>query len=397
MILKQMFLDMTKASFEIAQRREENKNKFLHNLAKILLREKKNILAANKKDIIFAKRKNLSKAFIDRLKLDENGIEKMIQSLKNIEGLESPIGRILEKKRLANGLLLQKLSVPIGVILVIYESRPEVTIDVASLCIKSGNYAILKGGRDALNTNRALYHCILKALTVAGIAEETVTFIDTSDRSVINSLLKENQYIDLVIARGDYEMVKRIQNISKIPVLAHSSGGARIYVDKSADLKVAEELIINSKISKPAACNSLDTVIVHQGLAKMFVPKLVNKLEKLGVEVSSDYKTEFLDLVLSIKIVKNIGEALEFINRYTKKHTEGIIAEDPAVIHKFIKNVDAAALLINCSTRLHDGGVFGMGAEMGISTGKLHARGPVGLKELTTYKWVVKGNGQIRL
>lgn len=394
MEIVQMLKDMKMASFDLSQKEEKDCNAFLRNLAKILLYEKEKIVKANKKDLKAAGENKASKAIIDRLRLDEKGLYRLRQSLYQLEMIGSPIGQILEKRKLKNGLILQKIRVPLGVILVIYESRPEVTVDIASLCIKSGNCVILKGGKEALNTNRVLYDCIREALKAARFPRSSVIYI--SEKSEIEKLIKQNQYIDLVIARGGYEMVKKVMEKSGIPVLAHAAGGARIYVDISADLKIAEKIIINSKISKPAACNSLDTVVVHQGLAKVFVPKLVNKLENLGVKVISDYQTEFLDLAISIRIVKNIGEALEFINRYTKKHTEGIIAEDPAVINKFIKKVDAAALLINCSTRLHDGGAFGLGAEMGISTGKLHARGPVGLQELSTYKWVARGNGQVR-
>lgn len=430
MRLIKLLTQIKRDSFLLAQVEDNKKNKFLQTLGQILLVEEKKILAANKKDIVFAQRKNLSKAFIDRLKVDKNGIDKIIQSLNNLQKMESPVGRIIEERRLTNGLLLQKLSVPLGVILVIYESRPEVTVDVAALCIKSGNCAILKGGKEALNTNKVLYNCILQAFKAAELPDQISTFI--TGRGDIEKLLKQNKYIDLVIARGGYEMVKRVQNISKIPVLAHSAGGARIYIDESADLEMAEKIIINAKISKPSTCNSIDTILMNKNIAEKFIPVVIPALLHYGVQIffergsvsdrvekpapsvtegfstSSNnivskefldeniWQKEFLDLKLSIKIVKDVDRAIEFIHKYTKHHTEGIVAEDKKVIEKFISSIDAAALFVNCSTRLHDGGVFGKGAEMGISTGKLHARGPVGLTELTTYKWIVKGNGQLR-
>ncbi|MBI4990636.1 glutamate-5-semialdehyde dehydrogenase, partial [Candidatus Gottesmanbacteria bacterium] len=423
MKLKKLLTQIKRASFDLAQVNNRKKNKFLNNLDQILRAKRKKIIEANKKDIAFAKCQSLSKAFIDRLKLDEKGIDKIIQSLNNIEKMKDPTGQIIEKRRLNNGLLLQKISVPIGIILVIYESRPEVTIDVTALCIKSGNIAILKGGREALNTNKVLYKCVKEALKAANLPEQIITFIKRRDD--VKELLKQNKHIDLVIARGGYEMVKRVQNMSTIPVLAHSSGGARIYVDKSADLEMAKKIIINSKISKPAACNSVDTVIVHQNIAKEFIPQIVKELRRYNVNIffersekpapsaaegfsrnlpqefslrgsNNIWNTEFLDLIVSIKIVEDADSAIGFIHKYTKHHTEGIVAEERKVIDKFVNSIDAAAIFINSSTRLHDGGVFGMGAEMGISTGKLHARGPVGLKELTTYKWIVGGNGQIR-
>ncbi len=396
MKLKQILINIKKSARGLSQKSEEEKIRFLQNLAKILFVEKEKIIAANRKDIAFAKSMNLSKAFIDRLKLDEKGIGRIIQSLNTIQKMEDPIGRVIEKRRLDNGLLLQKLSVPLGVILSIYESRPEVTIDVAALCIKSGNCAILKGGKEAFHTNKVLYNCIRLALKSVKLSAETITFI--ANKNDIGKLLKQNKYIDLVIARGGYQMVNDIKRNSKIPVLGHGSGGARIYVAESANLTMAEKIIINSKISKPAACNSVDTILVHKEIAAKFIPHISKKLKLLNVEIrQNEWDKEFLDLIISIKTVRDIDEAIEFMQKYSKHHTEGIVAEDKKVIDKFINNIDAAALFVNCSTRLHDGGVFGMGAEMGISTGKLHARGPVGLSELTTYKWVVRGNGQIRI
>ncbi|HUQ85239.1 MAG TPA: glutamate-5-semialdehyde dehydrogenase [Candidatus Limnocylindrales bacterium] len=383
------------AALILSQKKESDQNMFLKNLANSLMDHKELIFKANRKDIRNAEKNNLSTSMIQRLILDEDLLNDLILRLGNLQKLKSVTGTILEEKLLKNKLILKKVSVPLGVILVIYESRPEVTIDVAALCIKSGNAVILKGGSEAINTNRALHQCVIEALDKSKLSKKTVTYIEV--RIMLNKLLNRSDYIDLVIARGGYGMVKNVMEKSRIPVLAHSAGGARIYIDESADLSIVEKIIINSKTSKPAACNSLDTILIHQKIAKkvLLILKKTLKNSKVGI-VNNQWEQEFLDLKIGIKIVKNLEEAIKFINIYSKKHSEGIIAQNKAVINKFKNSIDIAAVFINCSTRFHDGYEFGMGAEMGISTGKLHARGPVGLKELTTYKWEVYGNGQIR-
>lgn len=376
---------------------EERRNTFLHHLSEALLKRQREIIEANKKDLAKAKIQMLPPAFIERLGLNGNGVKKLILKLRDIEKLNAGIGEVIEERVSENKLLFKKVRVPLGVIAVIYEARPEVTIDIAALCIKSGNAVILKGGSEAIETNKILYRCILASLEKAGLDKETVSFISSKDRRITNWLLQKYSYIDVVIARGGYALVKAVLNQSTIPVLAHAAGGARIYVDETADLSIAEKIVINAKTSKSAACNSLDTMVVHQNIATEFVSKISSRLKDSGVKiVENDWDTEFLGLSVSIKIVKNVEEAVNFINKHSKRHSEGVVAEDKKVIDYFVSSIDAAALFINCSTRLHDGYVFGLGAEMGISTGKLHARGPVGLKELTTYKWEVYGNGQIR-
>lgn len=390
-ILKQI----KNASIEISKKTEQEKNVFLKTLAQIIWQEKDEILKANKKDIKSADKNGLSKAFIQRLVLDESGIKKMIARVKKLQDLESNIGAITEERKLENGILLKKVRIPMGVLMVIFESRPEVTVDVTALCIKSGNGVILKGGSEAIYTNQALYKCIQSALDKSNISELAVGFVD--DRKTVDYLLKQNKFIDLVIARGGYELVRKVIDTSKIPVLAHASGGARIYVDQSADLLMAEKIIINAKTDKPSACNSLDTILVHKDIATDFIPKIISKLQNMNVSIKEgDWDTEFLDLTVGIKVVNSADDAISFIQKHTKSHSEGIVASNQEVINQFINSLDAAAIFINCSTRLHDGFEFGLGSEIGISTGKLHARGPVGLKELTTYKWEVYGNGQIR-
>lgn len=379
----------------LSQKSEEERNNFLTSISKVLDEHTRDIIAANQKDIRKAKENKLSGPFIERLILDKGAIKQVILRLNAIQKLTSYIGKELSKRTLPNGIILKKVAVPIGVILVIFEARPEVMIDVAAICIKSGNVAILKGGSEALYTNEVLYICIQEALKRENLPKEAITLV--KDRNVMDKLLKEDKYIDLVIARGGYDLVKKVMIQSKIPVLAHSEGGARIYIDKSADLKIAERVIINAKISKPSACNSLDTILVHKDIASKFVPKIIDKLKSLNVEIAkNNWEREWLALKMNIKIVNDVYAAIKFINKYSKKHSEGIIATDKEVIDVFIKGLDTAAVFINCSTRFNDGYEFGMGSEMGISTGKLHARGPVGLQELATYRWEAHGNGQVR-
>lgn len=376
---------------------EKQRDLFFSSLSKMLQQKQTEIITANKEDQKRAIASKFSSAFIERLILDEKGLKQLVSKLRDIKKLNSGLGEIIEEKTNRQGLILKKVRVPLGVIAIIYEARPEVTIDVAALCIKSGSAAILKGGSEALETNKILYECILSALDKSELDRETINFIASSDRNITNNLLKQHDFIDLVIARGGYGLVKAVFSQSTIPVLAHAAGGARIYIDESANLQMAEKIILNAKMSKPAACNSLDTVVIHQKLAGDFMSRLVSKLKKFGVKVvNNDWESEFLGLSVSVKVVKDVEEAVKFINLHSKNHSEGIVATDERVIDYFTQSIDTAALFINCSTRLHDGYVFGLGSEMGISTGKLHARGPVGLKELTTYKWEVYGNGQIR-
>ncbi|TSC71342.1 MAG: glutamate-5-semialdehyde dehydrogenase [Parcubacteria group bacterium Gr01-1014_48] len=386
------------AATRLSQTTENERNAFLYNLAKKIMQKKKNILNANALDVRDAKTAGLEQAFIARLLIDDHGIDQLVAKLNSIASLKSEVGEIIEQRTEGNGLVLKKVRVPLGVLLVIYEARPEVTIDVAGLCVKSGNAAILKGGSEALRTNKVLFECIKAALRATGLADSTVSFITSGDRNITNRILQRNDVIDLIIARGGYEMVKAVMNISKIPVLAHAAGGARIYVDKSADIKMALRILVDAKITKPAACNSLDTILVHQDIAHTFVPEITKAMraKEVVVKKTMSWSKETLGLVVGIRVVKDVEEAVKFIHKYTKSHTEGIIAQDTNIIDYFTKSIDAAAIFINSSTRLHDGYVFGLGSEMGISTSKIHARGPVGLKELTTYKWQVYGKGNIR-
>ncbi|TSC86533.1 MAG: Gamma-glutamyl phosphate reductase [Parcubacteria group bacterium Gr01-1014_8] len=384
----------------------------LRTLASRLKYKKKDLLRANKRDIEKAKKRGRNNAFIDRLTLTDKRFNSMLVQVKNIARSRDVLHRVIESRRLPQGMILKKISVPLGVIGIIYESRPNVTIDVAALCIMSGNAAVLKGGSDALNTNRLLSRCVQYSLKRRGAPQAAVNFLDTKDRSVVEALVKENEYIDVVIPRGGYELVRKIVRQSRIPILYHAEGGARIYVDKHADLRKAIQICINAKTDHPATCNSVDTVLVHGKIARRFIPEMVRVFKSEGVEVrgdpeskrfakihsanASDYSAEFLDRIVVLKVVKSTEEAIAFIRRFSKKHTEGIVSRNKKTVAAFVNSIDAAGIFVNCSTRLHDGGIFGLGAEMGIATGKLHARGPVGLKELATYKWVMYGSGQIR-
>ncbi|MES2135272.1 MAG: glutamate-5-semialdehyde dehydrogenase [Patescibacteria group bacterium] len=410
--MKNNLKKIRESSLTLAGASEAERNRFLRYLSVAVKKNTKKILLANEKDLARARSNALSSAFIERLTLDEKGVRHLVEKIRDVEKLKSGLGETIEQRKGAGGVLFKKVRTSLGVLMVIYEARPEVTIDVATLAVKSGNAVILKGGSEALSTNQVLYECIRIALKKSKLPEESVHFISSSERAVTNDLLTQNDFIDLVIARGGYQMVKAVMNASTIPVLAHAAGGARIYVDKSADLHMAEKILINAKITKPSACNSLDTILVHKNIAQKFVPHIVRALEKNGVTVlgddashtlagtkratASDWDTEFLGLSVTIKVVSDVVEAGVFVNAHTKRHSEGIIAKNKTVQRAFVNAVDAAAIFINCSPRLHDGYVFGFGAEMGISTSKLHARGPVGLKELTTYKWEVYGKGQIR-
>ncbi len=419
--------NLTTAKSTLRSGSEESKNLFLDLLVKAIDQARSQIIKANGKDVSLAQKNNLPAAFVERLALSNKNIDEISERLKTIKTLNAGLEKIIEKKALESGLILKKIRVPIGVVLIIYEARPEVTVDVAALCIKSGNVAILKGGSEAQHTNAAFFRCIEKALKNSGLPENSVLPAATRTRKELYDLLKNDRHIDLVIARGSYRMVTEVQNRSKIPVLAHAAGGARYYIDKSADPKIVDNIIINAKTSKPAACNSVDAVLIHKDYSGAEVGRLVEMLQKNGVKIKTDnkiriilkkltegkrevsfalndvsllsakdYSTEFLSKTIILKSVDSLEKALDFIAKFGNKHSEGIIATDKDTIDKFRLAVDTAATFINCSTRLHDGFMFGLGAEMGIATGKLHARGPVGLKELTTYSWELYGNGQIR-
>ncbi|MBX9765082.1 glutamate-5-semialdehyde dehydrogenase [Patescibacteria group bacterium] len=387
-----------KAALLLSRSSEKERNRFLTVLGAEIVKAEKKILAANAEDVRRARAAGMDRAFLERLVIDHKGVQLLSRKLASVVRLKSGLGETIEKRKDKRGLVLTKVRVPLGVLAVIYEARPEVTIDVAALCVKSGNAAILKGGSEALKTNTVLYAAVRSALKKTGLPQDAVQFVATGDRQATYELLKRHDAIDLVIARGSYGMVKSVLEKTSIPVLAHAAGGARIYVDKSADLTMAEKILVNAKTTKPAACNSLDTVLVDRAIAKKLVPRITKAMRENGVSVQTnmDWDTETLGLTVGIKVVSGVDEAITFVNAHSKKHSEGIVAKNKSVISQFMKSIDAAAVFVNASTRLHDGYEFGLGSEMGISTSKLHARGPVGLQELTTYTWHIYGKGNIR-
>ena len=375
------------------------------------------ILRANSVDIKNAKALGEDFHVTERMVLDNDRVTAMVESLYKISDLDDPIGEIIESSKLPNGLLLEKIRVPLGVIGIIYESRPNITVDVSALCIKSGNSVILRGGKEAFTTNSTITNIIRNSAETSGLPSDTVQFVNSTDRSLVKQMLNMDQYIDLIIPRGSSDLVNFVGENAKMPAITGGVGVCHTFVDKSADFKKALDIVVNAKVQRHTVCNALDTILIHQEIAKSFVPKLIEKMILNKVELRVDEKTlnyvntkskyvvlaktddygkEFLALIASVKIVSSIDEAIKHIEKHGSGHSEAIITENITDSEMFLNIVDAAAVFANTSTRYNDGGEFGFGAEVAISTNKLHARGPMGLKELTSYKWKVRGNGQIR-
>ena len=401
------------ASKALAVASTELKNRALLRMAGGLRAESRLLMEANKKDLTLATRRGKSKAFLDRLVLNQKGIGGMIESLKTIAGLADPVGEIVQMSRLPNGLSLGKMKVPLGVIAIIYESRPNVTSDTAGLCLKSGNAVILKGGSEALASNKAIASVLQRALKESGLPPFAVSLIQQSGHEAVRYLLRQTEWIDLVIPRGGESLIREVTKFSRIPVIKHDKGICHVYVDSESDLNMAERIILNAKVERPGTCNAMETLLVHEEVAPRFLPPMLRRLQDKSVEIRGcdrtrrmikglkratvkDFRTEYLDLILSVRIVKDLSEAIQHIREYGSMHTDAIVTENHENAMRFLQEVDSACVFVNASTRLNDGGVFGMGAEIGISTGKLHARGPMGLNELTSYKFVGFGSGQIR-
>lgn len=389
------------------------KKEVLIQVAQDIIKAKDTIIKANDRDIENAVNKKMKESLIDRLKLNEKRIKEIANSLKKIANLEDPVGEILEGKVLDNGLEIIKKRVPLGVIAIIYEARPNVTIDAFGLCFKTGNAVILRGGSDAINTNIEIVKIIKETLTKLKISSECIHLIEDTSRESALKLMKLNQYIDVLIPRGGANLIKTVVENSTVPVIETGTGNCHIYVDKTADFAMALSIIENAKTQRTGVCNACESLAIHQEIAKDFIPLLVQKLEQKNVEIrgdeesckisnkilvatEEDWKTEYLDLIISVKVVKDINEAIKHINTYSTKHSESIITQNYQNAKKFLNEIDSSCVYVNSSTRFTDGGEFGLGAEIGISTQKLHARGPMGLKELTTTKYVIYGNGQIR-
>ncbi len=384
-------------------------NAILEKMAINIQNNKDKIIEENLKDISSS---NLSKALTDRLTLNEARINSMIESIKTIINLKSPVGETIKGWRLKNGLDIEKVRVPIGVIAIIYEARPNVTVDAFALCFKSSNACILRGGKEAFNTNKYLSSLIRDALNSYNVNPDFLTFVDKTEREAINYLIKMDKYIDLLIPRGGESLITHISKNATVPVIQHYKGLCHLYVDESADIDMALDIAYNAKVQRPSVCNAIETLLVHKNIAAKYLPKLFEKLENIvelrGCEETlkilphikkathQDWETEYLDYILSIKIVNDTKEAIEHINQYGSKHSEAIVTQNYSNAEMFLNLVDAACVYVNASTRFSDGGEFGFGAEIGISTSKLHARGPMALEELTTYKYKIRGSGQIR-
>jgi len=388
------------------------KNAWLMHAASVLEKSESEILAANAKDVADAQ-SNLSAANVDRLRLTPDRIRAAANGLRAIVALPDPIGRVLDSSVRPNGLHLHKVSVPLGVIFFIYESRPNVTVDAAGLCVKSGNAIILRGGKEALASNTILHRILQDSLRACDLPLDAVQFVNTPDRDVVGQLLRLNQFIDLAIPRGGESLIRRVAEEATMPVMKHYMGNCHVYVDRAADLAMAERIVVNSKCQRTGVCNAAESLLVHQEIASAFLPKAAATLQSKGVELrgcpatralvpnaklatDADHAAEFLNLILSVKVVQSLDDALDHIARFGSQHTETIVTNDLAAAQRFTNEVDASAVMVNASTRFNDGFEFGLGAEIGISTDKFHARGPCGLQELCSYKYVVYGNGQIR-
>jgi len=392
----------------------DKKNEALDAMARLLEEEQDFLKAENTKDLDKATRDDLSGAMIDRLTLDEKTIATIAAGLRKVRALPDPVGQILKETIRPNGLAIEKLRVPIGVIAIIFESRPNVTVDAAALCLKSGNATILRGGKEALHSNIALAKLFCRALEEAGLPAHAVQLIETTDREAINVLLQLNDCIDLVIPRGGEGLIRTVVHNSTIPVIKHYAGVCHVYVDEFADLAQAVAITVNAKVQRPGVCNAAETLLVHERVAKEFLPKAAGELIAAGVELrgcektlailgdsvtladEGDWATEYLDLILSVKVVADVDEAIQHIAKYGSAHSDAIVSDDPGAQKRFVDKVDSSAVFVNASTRFNDGFEFGLGAEIGISTDKLHARGPMGLEELTSYKYIVCGEGHVR-
>ena len=389
------------------------KNDALVAMAAALRNSTDAIIKENAADVAAGKAAGLSAALLDRLALTKDRIEKMARSLDEIAALRDPVGEIIEGYTRPNGLQIMRLRVPLGVILAIYESRPNVTSDIAALCLKSGNAAILRGGKESLRSNLALHKALSEAATSQGLPADALQMVDNPDRDLLAALLREDRWIDVVIPRGGEELIRAVAEQSTIPVIKHYKGVCHVYVDELGDLDMAEAICFNAKVQRAATCNAMETMLVHKNVAARFLPRICRRLAEAGVELRGDERTrrvwpqakaateedwyaEYLDLVLSIRIVDDIQEAIDHIATYSSNHTDAIVSQDLKHVQQFVRDVDSSSVMVNTSTRFSDGGEYGLGAEVGISTDKLHARGPMGVRDLTTYKWVVYGNGQLR-
>ncbi|NVK24641.1 MAG: glutamate-5-semialdehyde dehydrogenase [Gammaproteobacteria bacterium] len=411
--IQKMAQQAKKASIQVAQLDTATKNKILLTIADNLRADEKKILAANAVDIENAQANDLPAAMIDRLLLDHDRIEGIAQAVEYIASLADPVGLVTKTDRLPNNLIVSKKRIPLGVIAMIYESRPNVTIDAAALCFKAGNTVVLRGGKEALHSNLALAESLQIALKQFDIDPAAVSLVPDPDREIMNELLTLNEEIDLLIPRGGENLIRYVSQNSRIPVIQHFKGVCHLYVDKMADEVKALDILVNGKVQRPSACNSLETLLVHKDRAESFLPAAAAKLNEMGVKVHAceqslkyfenadlatdlDYDAEYLALEIAVRVVDDYDQAVEHIQRFSSDHTEVIITQDISLANKFVQQINSAVVMVNASSRFSDGGELGLGAEIGISTSKLHAYGPMGLESLTTEKFVVMGDGQVR-
>jgi glutamate-5-semialdehyde dehydrogenase len=401
------------ASGDLAQVGGKQKQDWLKRAASLLRQRTADLTAANALDLAAAPSFKLDNAQIDRLRLTPKVIESMAVALEEISQQANPVGEVIESTVRPNGLEVLKVRVPLGVIFFIYESRPNVTADAAAICIQSGNAVILRGGKEAAHSNRAVADLLCEAASDVGLPADSIQLVDTTDREAVGHFLSLDEYINVAIPRGGESLIRRVAKEAKMPVIKHYAGNCHVYVDAAADLEMARRITINSKCHRLGVCNAAESLVVHADVAQKFLPAIGADLIKQGIEIrgdertrdlipaaaeasEADFGTEYLGPIISVKVVESLDEAVRHINRYSSQHTEAIITNDLAAAREFTARIDSAAVMVNASTRFHDGGQFGLGAEIGISTDKLHARGPCGAKELTSYKYVVYGEGQVR-
>jgi glutamate-5-semialdehyde dehydrogenase len=411
--IKRMCLAARLASRRLALVDSRTKDASLVEMARALAKNASRIISANTKDLALAGKKKMPQAFIDRLTLNSSRIISMADSLFSIAGLKDPVGRVLETARRPNGLVVKKVAVPIGVIFIIYESRPDVTSDCVGLCVKSGNALILRGGSEAINSNIAIFEILKVAAARIGLPKNSISMVSQTDRNVVDRLLGMSGLIDLVIPRGGESLIKDVSEKSAIPVIKHYKGVCHTYVDARADLKMAQDICFNAKVQRPGVCNAMETMLVSRAVAKKFLPSMIKRFQDAGVQIrgtgevrrlasgvkaatEADWYAEYLDLILAVKVVNGVDEAIRHITKYGSNHSDAIVTKDRLCAEKFLREVDSACVYVNASTRFTDGGQFGKGAEIGISTDRIHARGPMGLEELESYKYIIYGKGQIR-
>jgi len=411
--VKNLAIAAKRASKEIAAADTRTKNTALRNIAQEIRHQENEILGANKQDVTLAKEKNLEPALIDRLTLTSSTVHAMADGLDQLAELPDPIGEVSVLSERPSGIKVGRMRVPVGVIGIIYESRPNVTADAAGLCLKSGNSVILRGGSEAIHSNKAIGECVSRGLVETGLSKEIVQVVETTDRAAVGALITLNDYVDIIVPRGGKGLIERITKEATIPMIKHLDGVCHVFVDKDADLDKAIKIADNAKTQRYGTCNTMETLLVHRSVADAFLPKICAIYQEKGVELrgddtvcalvkntsratEKDWYEEYLGPILSIRVVDSVEAAMDHIATYGSQHTESIVTENETTAQKFLREVDSSSVMVNASTRFADGFEYGLGAEIGISTDKLHARGPVGLEGLTTLKWVVYGNGEIR-